>query len=127
MKSRRDRCPTKCAAGGHAGAERRVVVTGMGVVSCLGHDPDTFYNNLLEASLPPTIHSKDLDGNQYHSAARCCYLSADAFCDYRERVALHTLRISSVRTLLHASLGRSRAFNATGMSARKTSGEWTIA
>lgn len=26
---------------------RRVVVTGMGVVSCLGHDPDTFYNNLL--------------------------------------------------------------------------------
>ena len=30
--------------------ERRVVVTGMGVVSCLGHDPDEFYNNLLEAS-----------------------------------------------------------------------------
>ena len=29
----------------------------MGVVSCLGHDPDEFYNNLLEASLPPTIQS----------------------------------------------------------------------
>ncbi|KAJ7520052.1 hypothetical protein O6H91_20G065000 [Diphasiastrum complanatum] len=28
--------------------ERRVVVTGMGVVSCLGHDPEIFYNNLLE-------------------------------------------------------------------------------
>ena len=28
--------------------ERRVVVTGMGVVSCLGHDLDHFYNNLLE-------------------------------------------------------------------------------
>lgn len=27
--------------------QRRVVVTGMGVVSCLGHDPDTFYDNLL--------------------------------------------------------------------------------
>lgn len=27
---------------------RRVVVTGMGIESCLGHDKDTFYNNLLE-------------------------------------------------------------------------------
>lgn len=26
---------------------RRVVVTGMGVVSCLGHELDEFYNNLL--------------------------------------------------------------------------------
>ncbi|GIL44318.1 hypothetical protein Vafri_1823 [Volvox africanus] len=28
-------------------APRRVVVTGMGVVSCLGHEHDEFYNNLL--------------------------------------------------------------------------------
>lgn len=28
--------------------QRRVVVTGMGVETPLGHDPDTFYNNLLE-------------------------------------------------------------------------------
>ncbi|GLJ19033.1 hypothetical protein SUGI_0341520 [Cryptomeria japonica] len=28
--------------------QRRVVVTGMGVVTSLGHDPDTFYNNLLQ-------------------------------------------------------------------------------
>ncbi|KAL5572313.1 hypothetical protein UlMin_021910 [Ulmus minor] len=28
--------------------KRRVVVTGMGVASSIGHDPDTFYNNLLE-------------------------------------------------------------------------------
>ena len=27
---------------------RRVVVTGMGVVSTLGHDPDEFYDNLLK-------------------------------------------------------------------------------
>ncbi|XP_024366458.1 3-oxoacyl-[acyl-carrier-protein] synthase II, chloroplastic isoform X1 [Physcomitrium patens] len=27
--------------------QRRVVVTGMGLVSCHGHDPDTFYENLL--------------------------------------------------------------------------------
>lgn len=30
--------------------ERRVVVTGMGVVTPLGHDPDVFYNNLLEGA-----------------------------------------------------------------------------
>lgn len=28
--------------------QRRVVVTGMGVVTPLGHEVDTFYNNLLE-------------------------------------------------------------------------------
>lgn len=28
--------------------QRRVVVTGMGVVTPLGHDPNVFYNNLLE-------------------------------------------------------------------------------
>ncbi|CAN6451372.1 unnamed protein product [Victoria cruziana] len=28
--------------------QRRVVVTGMGVVTSLGHDPDTFYQNLLD-------------------------------------------------------------------------------
>jgi 3-oxoacyl-[acyl-carrier-protein] synthase II len=27
--------------------QRRVVVTGLGVVTPLGHDPDVFYNNLL--------------------------------------------------------------------------------
>ncbi len=29
------------------GPPRRVVITGMGVVSSLGHDHDEFYNNLL--------------------------------------------------------------------------------
>jgi 3-oxoacyl-[acyl-carrier-protein] synthase II len=28
--------------------QRRVVITGMGVVTPLGHDPDVFYNNLLD-------------------------------------------------------------------------------
>jgi 3-oxoacyl-[acyl-carrier-protein] synthase II len=28
--------------------QRRIVVTGMGVVTPLGHDPDMFYNNLLD-------------------------------------------------------------------------------
>uniref|UniRef100_Q9ZTG5 beta-ketoacyl-[acyl-carrier-protein] synthase I n=1 Tax=Cuphea avigera var. pulcherrima TaxID=83566 RepID=Q9ZTG5_9MYRT len=30
--------------------QRRVVVTGMGVVTPLGHDPDVFYNNLLDGT-----------------------------------------------------------------------------
>lgn len=30
--------------------ERRVVVTGMGVVTSLGHDPEVFYSNLLEGA-----------------------------------------------------------------------------
>ncbi len=30
--------------------KRRVVVTGLGVVSSLGHDPKEFYDNLLEVS-----------------------------------------------------------------------------
>jgi Beta-ketoacyl synthase, N-terminal domain len=29
------------------GAAKRVVITGMGVVSSLGHDPDEMYDNLL--------------------------------------------------------------------------------
>lgn len=40
-------------AGGRRGSgikTRRVVVTGMGIVSCLGHDPDTFYSSLLEGT-----------------------------------------------------------------------------
>ena len=28
--------------------QRKVVVTGLGVVSSIGHDPDVFYTNLLE-------------------------------------------------------------------------------
>lgn len=32
----------------HVTKQRRVVVTGMGVVTPLGHDTDVFYNNLLD-------------------------------------------------------------------------------
>lgn len=35
--------------------ERRVVITGMGVVSPLGNDVDEFYNNLLEVDMPPFL------------------------------------------------------------------------
>lgn len=30
--------------------KRRVVITGMGCVTALGHEPEEFYNNLLEVS-----------------------------------------------------------------------------
>lgn len=48
--------------------QRKVVVTGLGVVSPIGHDPDIFYNNLLggvsgishieafDCSKFPTVH-----------------------------------------------------------------------
>lgn len=53
----------------HPMKQRRVVVTGLGVVTPLGHDPDVLYNNLLEGvsgiseierfdcSEFPTVHS----------------------------------------------------------------------
>ena len=41
----------RCSQNANGESERRVVVTGMGVVSCLGHDPETFYNSLLEVSI----------------------------------------------------------------------------
>lgn len=34
--------------------KRRVVVTGMGVVTSLGHDPNEFYDNLLEVNHIPS-------------------------------------------------------------------------
>lgn len=39
-------------------APKRVVVTGLGVVSCLGQDHETFYNNLLEgkSGISPIQH-----------------------------------------------------------------------
>ena len=37
--------------GKHTPKPRRVVVTGMGVVSTLGHDADEFYDNLLQVLL----------------------------------------------------------------------------
>lgn len=35
--------------------KRRVVVTGMGVVTALGHEVDTFYNNLLDGKSGITL------------------------------------------------------------------------
>ena len=37
--------------------KRRVVVTGMGCVTALGHEPQEFYNNLLEVTQHKNTHS----------------------------------------------------------------------
>ena len=47
LPRRHRRAVAAAAAAATDAARRRVVVTGQGVVSSLGHDPDTFYNNLL--------------------------------------------------------------------------------
>lgn len=60
-----------CSQNANGKPERRVVVTGMGVVSCLGHDPEEFYNNLLEVQ-----HSFFLD------------LIADSICCATPRTAV---------------------------------------
>lgn len=45
--SRRQRCVAAAAAAADGKPQRRVVVTGQGVVTSLGHTPEEFYNNLL--------------------------------------------------------------------------------
>nr|CAB3500557.1 unnamed protein product [Digitaria exilis] len=66
--------------------QRRVVVTGMGVVTPLGHDPDEFYNNLLQGisgiseieafdcSSYPTVFSDAIE------ALRVSYKKMNPFC-----------------------------------------------
>lgn len=44
--------------------ERRVVVTGLGVVSCLGHDAQSFYDNLL-AGNSGISHIEGFDVSDY--------------------------------------------------------------
>lgn len=47
LPRRQRRASAVAAAAATEAPPRRVVVTGQGVVSSLGHDPDEFYNNLL--------------------------------------------------------------------------------
>ncbi|KAK8669077.1 hypothetical protein V6N13_106518 [Hibiscus sabdariffa] len=60
--------------------QRRVVVTGMGVVTPLGHDPDVFYNNLLEgASGISEIEAFDCSQFPTRIAGEIKSLSADGW------------------------------------------------
>ncbi|THU49701.1 hypothetical protein C4D60_Mb06t12330 [Musa balbisiana] len=66
--------------------QRRVVVTGMGVVTPLGHDLDTFYNNLLEGvSGISEIETFDCSSfptvfNDAIEALRVSYKKMNPFC-----------------------------------------------
>lgn len=54
--------------------QRRVVVTGMGVETPLGHDPDVFYNNLLEG-VSGISEIEGFDCSQFPTVCLACYLS----------------------------------------------------
>lgn len=50
------------------GKKRRIVVTGMGLVSCLGHEVDEFYDNLLQGKSGIT----PIEVRGRHSALSSC-------------------------------------------------------
>jgi hypothetical protein len=58
--------------------QRRVVVTGMGLVSCLGHDPQTFYDNLLEGKSGIT-EIEGFDCKDFPTVSLSCW-NAGSFC-----------------------------------------------
>ncbi|KAK9824991.1 hypothetical protein WJX81_005142 [Elliptochloris bilobata] len=61
-------------------AHRHVVVTGMGVVSCLGHDVDTFYDNLLQGRSGITeIQGWDTEGYSTRFAGEIKEFSAAGY------------------------------------------------
>lgn len=51
--------------------QRRVVVTGMGVETSIGHDPDVFYNNLLEG-VSGISEIEAFDCSQYPTVCFAC-------------------------------------------------------
>lgn len=63
----------EAAANKPAVKERRVVVTGMGVETPLGHDPDVFYNNLLDG-VSGITEIESFDCSQYPTVCLSCGL-----------------------------------------------------
>jgi len=66
LEPRSGRAPSRCAwnvrMGGSGDSKRKVVVTGLGTFTSLGHDADTFFNNLLEGKCgigPVTLFDKE--------------------------------------------------------------------
>lgn len=55
----------------HATKQRRVVVTGMGLETSIGHDPDVFYNNLLEG-VSGISEIEAFDCSQYPTVCFAC-------------------------------------------------------
>ena len=104
--SREERLSVSCAAGGRSGPEKRVVVTGMGVVSCLGHDPDEFYSNLLEACKCCGHNVVQLVMVWMFSASVLLPIAQVTTRACRERVGFRKSRIFSAWTSPRALLGK---------------------
>ena len=61
--------------------QKRVVVTGMGVVTPLGHDPDVFYNNLLEG-VSGISEIENFDCSQFPTVNQIMNTSLAGACVY---------------------------------------------
>lgn len=57
--------------------QRRVVVTGMGVETPVGHDPDVFYNNLLEG----VSGISEIEAFDCSSYPTVCFLIDHSLCN----------------------------------------------
>ena len=66
-------------------SQKRIVITGMGVVSCLGQDVDQFYQNLLQGkSGATTIDSFDTSDFPVKIAAEIKDFSAEGYVDKKQ-------------------------------------------
>lgn len=93
----------------HDQAPRRIVVTGMGVVSCLGHDVDEFYNNLL-AGKSGITHIEGFNTGDYTTrfAGEIKTLDASSYVikklEKRVDKCIKYIMVSGKKALEHASL-----------------------
>lgn len=116
------RRPVVAAAAGEA-APRRVVITGMGVVSSLGHDPTEFYGNLLAGKSGISL----IEGfDTGEGAPRVILLLPQSFINWAAAELAHVLGLGAPltasslllsllpqRSTARASRGRSSPWTAT--------------
>ena len=89
---------------------KRVVITGMGVISCIGHDVDTFWNNLINGvcgidyveafkDMPVTFAGKvrDFDAEKY-GMDRPFIRKQDNFTLYAMAAAWQAMKQSGLQT-----------------------------
>ena len=58
--------------------QRRVVVTGMGVETSLGHDPNTFYENLLQGN-SGISQIENFDCSEFPTVSKILYIRISPF------------------------------------------------
>lgn len=59
--------------------KRRVVITGMGCVTALGHEPEEFYNNLLQVFM----YEFNIDPSSSHGFSKDAMTVVELFCDIK--------------------------------------------